>query len=174
MRICGNTRSGRGAFDLYAPRIPRGICRLNKTFLKKLADRACFLRSGVLFLAFIYSYYPFFLAISAKIVYNTVWVKYMITLFSCPIYRIFGIPCPTCGVTRAYILFFSGRFYEAFLMHPLFLLPLIFLFPKMRRKRIVISVIGIFLAVYIIRFLLLFPTTPPFNFNENSIIGGIL
>ena len=97
----------------------------------------------------------------------------MTTLFQCPIYHIFGIPCLTCGVTRAYILFFTGHFKEAFLMHPLFLLPLIFLFPNFRKKWIILSVIGIFLAVYIIRFRLLFPTVPPFNYNENSIFGGL-
>ncbi|MBQ6906812.1 MAG: DUF2752 domain-containing protein [Clostridia bacterium] len=97
----------------------------------------------------------------------------MLKLFSCPIYRIFGIPCLTCGVTRAYILFFSGHFKDAFLMHPLFLLPVIFLFRKFRRKWIVFTVIGIFLAVYIIRFVLLFPDIPPFNYNENCLIGGL-
>ena len=101
-------------------------------------------------------------------------VSDMLQIFSCPIYHIFGIPCPTCGITRAYILFFSGRFADAFAMHPLFLLPLIFLFRKMRRKWILFLVIGIFLAVYIIRFLLLFPAVPPFNYNGESLLGGIL
>ncbi|MCR4693601.1 MAG: DUF2752 domain-containing protein [Firmicutes bacterium] len=98
----------------------------------------------------------------------------MLKFFSCPIYHIFGIPCPACGITRAYLLFFRGRIWSAFLMHPLFLLPLIFLFPKMRRRWIVFSVMAIFLAVYIIRFLVLFPLIPPFNYNSDCLLGGIL
>ncbi|MBR4723316.1 MAG: DUF2752 domain-containing protein [Clostridia bacterium] len=98
----------------------------------------------------------------------------MLQLFSCPIYHIFGVPCPACGITRAYILLFSGRIYEAFLMHPLFLLPPIFLFRKMRRRWVLFSVIAVFLAVYIIRFALLFPTVAPFNYNSDCLLGGIL
>ena len=97
----------------------------------------------------------------------------MLRIFSCPIYRIFGIPCAACGITRAYRLFFTGHFKDAFLMHPLFLLPLVFLFKRFRRKWIVFSVMGIFLAVYIIRCLLLFPEVPPFNYNYNRFIGGL-
>lgn len=40
---------------------------------------------------------------------------------------LFGLPCPGCGLTRANLLFFTGNFYEAFLMHPLFLLADVFL-----------------------------------------------
>lgn len=98
----------------------------------------------------------------------------MFRFFLCPIYNIFGIPCFACGITRAYTLFFTGNFKDAFMMHPLFLLPLIFLLNRFRRKWIVVSVIGIFLAVYIIRFWLLFPTVPPFNYNYNSLLGGLL
>lgn len=39
----------------------------------------------------------------------------------CPIYRLTGIACPTCGVTRAWISFLHLRFREAFAYHPLFL-----------------------------------------------------
>lgn len=114
----------------------------------------------------------FFLAIKCEIMYN-IFGDVMLNFFSCPIYRIFGVPCAACGITRAYRLFFTGHFKEAFLMHPLFLLPLIFLFRKFRRKWIVFSVMGIFLAVYIIRFLLLFPDVPPFTYNSDCLIGGI-
>jgi len=95
-------------------------------------------------------------------------------LMVCPIYRIFGVPCLACGTTRAYKLFLTGHIKEAFLMHPLFLLPIIFLFPKFRKKRILLAVIGIYIAVYIVRFCILFPHTPPFNFNENSLLGELI
>ncbi len=93
----------------------------------------------------------------------------------CPIYNILGIPCPGCGGTRAYLYFFTGHFKEAFLMHPLFLLPLIFLYPKFRKNRkVILAVATTFIIVYIIRFIFLFPDTPPFNFNKNSLIGDLL
>lgn len=35
-------------------------------------------------------------------------------LYSCPIYNVFNIPCPTCGLTRAFILFAQFKFSEAY------------------------------------------------------------
>ncbi len=40
---------------------------------------------------------------------------------NCIIHILFGIDCPSCGLSRAYICFFQGRFSEAFSYHPLFL-----------------------------------------------------
>jgi hypothetical protein len=37
---------------------------------------------------------------------------------SCLIKQITGKPCPTCGLTRAVVLLFDGRFAEARTMHP--------------------------------------------------------
>lgn len=95
-------------------------------------------------------------------------------IFSCPVYEIIGIPCPACGITRAYRLFFSGHIREAFFMHPLFLLPIVFLFPKFRNKKTVIIVIAVFILVYILRFRILFPSIEPFEFNRDSAFGLFL
>ena len=38
----------------------------------------------------------------------------------CPIRALFGVPCPTCGVTRATRLALSGDLGGAWRMHPLF------------------------------------------------------
>lgn len=95
-------------------------------------------------------------------------------IFSCPVYETIGIPCPTCGITRAYKLFLTGHVADAFCMHPLFLLPLIFLFPKFRNRKTVIFVISIFVIVYIFRFNQLFPDAEPFNINYDSDIVKIL
>ena len=38
----------------------------------------------------------------------------------CPIRWITGIPCPGCGLSRAYLAFFRLVFREAFACHPLF------------------------------------------------------
>lgn len=37
----------------------------------------------------------------------------------CVIRNLTGMPCPTCGMTRAGLLLFSLRFHDAFFMHPL-------------------------------------------------------
>ena len=37
----------------------------------------------------------------------------------CPMKRFLGVPCPTCGTTRAVVLLVKGRFAEAFSMQPL-------------------------------------------------------
>lgn len=95
-------------------------------------------------------------------------------VFSCPIYRIFGIPCPTCGVTRAYRLFLGGHFREAFTMHPLFLLPAVLLFKPFQKKRVVVFVIILFLAVYAVRMITMFPGAEPMNYNYDSIIGRLM
>ena len=39
----------------------------------------------------------------------------------CPIYNIFGIPCPCCGLTRSWICFLKGNMIGAFSYHPLFI-----------------------------------------------------
>ncbi len=51
-------------------------------------------------------------------------------LFGCPFYRILGISCPGCGVTRAWLCFLHGDWSQAVSFH-LFFLPMplfIFLF----------------------------------------------
>lgn len=87
----------------------------------------------------------------------------------CPIYYLLGIPCPTCGMTRAYISFFHGNFSKAMQYHPLFLLAPVLLFVGIHEKahffsrippkyiRFVLCAGGtLFVLVYIIR-LLWFP-----------------
>lgn len=40
----------------------------------------------------------------------------------CPMRMLFGIPCPACGITRAFLLVLQGKFYEATVMHPLWIM----------------------------------------------------
>lgn len=82
----------------------------------------------------------------------------------CPFRWLTGIPCPACGITRAYLSFCSLDFRGAFLNHPLFwLLPvLVFIgihkdtnmlkFLNEKTTRIIlISGAILFIAVYFIR-----------------------
>ena len=39
----------------------------------------------------------------------------------CPVYRLTGIPCPGCGLTRAWRCFLMGEWQLAVRYHPLFL-----------------------------------------------------
>lgn len=48
--------------------------------------------------------------------------------YGCPIYEITGIPCPCCGVTRAWLAFLRGEIALAFRYHALFpVIPLLIL-----------------------------------------------
>lgn len=42
-------------------------------------------------------------------------------VFGCPLQRLFGITCPGCGMSRAWIAFFKLDFKSAFSFHPLFI-----------------------------------------------------
>lgn len=114
------------------------------------------------------------LDIKAIICFAALGLILLMNKFECPVYGIIGIPCPACGITRAYRLFFFGNIKEAFLMHPLFLLPAVFIFKPFQKKHFFAAVIVIFIVVYILRFRVLFPATEPFNYNYNSLIGEFL
>ena len=91
-----------------------------------------------------------------------------------------GFPCPSCGMTRAHIEVLKLNFKKAFHYHPLFMLPsIIFLVVMLRNKSkianyiynnnfITITVLIIFIAVYVVRFIMLFPNTEPFTYNYDS------
>lgn len=72
----------------------------------------------------------------------------------CPIRQSIGLPCPSCGMTRAWLSFVQGNFWDAFTFHPLFLLAPIFLFAIFRKKKkLTMGIAAIFIAVYLIRIL---------------------
>ncbi|WP_295155914.1 DUF2752 domain-containing protein [uncultured Brachyspira sp.] len=107
--------------------------------------------------------------------------KYYFTINQlCLIRNITGFPCPSCGMTRAYIEISKFNFRKAFYYHPLFIFPSIIFFVIIFKKKlkiaeyiynnnyIIISIILIFILVYIIRFILFFPNEEPFTYNYNS------
>lgn len=50
----------------------------------------------------------------------------LLFLYGCPFYNLLHIPCPCCGVTRAWVAFFHGDISGAFAYHALFpLIPLL-------------------------------------------------
>lgn len=77
-------------------------------------------------------------------------------IFGCPIYELFGITCPCCGVTRAWLAFVRGDLALAFQYHlffpviPVFLL-LFFIYNHIRftkRTAIFLYTMGITLFLY--------------------------
>lgn len=98
----------------------------------------------------------------------------------CIINYTFGIPCPGCGMTRAYIALLKLDIEQAFTMHPLFwTLPLIFTIYCIDRKKAlclkaIIVIAVLFILVYIYRMAIFFPHTEPMLFNKESILYRIL
>lgn len=105
-------------------------------------------------------------------------------IIKCPLYYVIGIPCPSCGMTRAYLSLLRGNILQAFSMHPLWwCLPFAVLIPivwKIKTGNVHILKIEIpvlfilFIGVYAIRMLTLFPNTPPMDFNTDCLIFSIL
>ena len=98
----------------------------------------------------------------------------------CVFRRFTGLPCPSCGMTRSYLALFSGDIKNAFFMHPLFwLVPIIAGLAiysynkKINFTKIYILIAVLFIVVYIIRMILYFPHTYPFDYEYSSIIGRI-
>lgn len=52
----------------------------------------------------------------------TVTILALGVMLGCPIYRFLGVPCPCCGVTRAWLSVFCGEIRAAFSYNPCFLL----------------------------------------------------
>jgi len=102
----------------------------------------------------------------------------------CLFKTITGLPCPGCGLTRAYLSLFRGNFTKAFEYHPLFLLPLVVLiiliYNKCRVNRffidekVAIYFLIAILTVYILRMIFLFPKYKPMDINYDGIIPRLL
>lgn len=107
----------------------------------------------------------------------------------CPFYNTTGVPCPSCGMTRAYISLFHLDIKGAFFYNPCFILvPFIFVpflipFIKIKGKNLNIKkstsnmyfcfLCLILIITWIIRLFLFFPNTEPMTYNFNSIIYKI-
>lgn len=93
----------------------------------------------------------------------------------CLIYNTTGIPCPSCGMTRAFLSVARLDFIKAFHDHPLFLLvPILFYSYLYGKQKLLISICLLFIIVWIIRMILYFPSVEPMNYNASSIFGIIL
>lgn len=120
---------------------------------------------------------------------HTIIIIMTLTIFltggRCLIKSTIGIPCPSCGLTRAWKAFLTFDLEKAFYYNPLFLfIPIVLLIfiyfkkPLFGSERFqyifIIIVCVIVLGVYVYRMYLYFPSVPPMDFNHNSILGSIL
>ena len=96
----------------------------------------------------------------------------------CLIRGLTGIPCPSCGMSRAIIAVINGDIINAFKFHALFLLPFILLvlivFKRRFFKQILISSVILIIIVYILRMIMFFPDIEPMKYNEKSILNQII
>ncbi len=94
----------------------------------------------------------------------------------CLFRRITGLPCLTCGMGRAWLCALRLDFVRAFFWHPLFwtvpLVALFLIFFGTRRwvLRGLTACLLLFVMVYALRMLLLFPHTPPMTFDPDGIL----
>ena len=101
---------------------------------------------------------------------------------ACYVRGIFGVPCPGCGLTRAWLSFFHGDFFHALRWHPLFwsvpILAAAFIFrskigPK-RAEAVFIVFLVLFAAVYAVRMIWLFPHISPMTLNHHAVLPRLI
>ena len=110
-------------------------------------------------------------------------IAWSVTGTSCTIRSITGLPCPGCGLTRALLLFLRGDLAGAWAMHPLFwlavpVLATVLTFMIRNPARLYsrpatyawISVAALFIIVYLIRMVLIFPNAEPLTWNIQAFI----
>lgn len=119
---------------------------------------------------------------------------------SCLIQGSIGVPCPTCGSVRSVICLLKGNLKQALYWHPLVFLSLFVLIggfsfsiaEEVRKQRafakreiyhpkyasktfwlIFLPVLLLYLIVFIVRLINLYPE-PPMNYNNFSVLGRII
>ena len=94
----------------------------------------------------------------------------------CPVYNFVGIPCPSCGMTRAWSFALRGRLGEAFTYHPMFWIVIFLPFLAVKNRRISIAaiiILAVFICVWAARMIFCFPYKDPMTFNRDALIFKI-
>ncbi len=93
--------------------------------------------------------------------------------YHCPFYSILGITCPGCGMSRSFISFLKGDFYQSFQYHPM-LVPtgffsLFCIFFKKDRMKVLILWSILMILTYLYRLIF-----GGISYNWHSVLGRIL
>lgn len=95
----------------------------------------------------------------------------------CLIRGVIGVPCPSCGMSRAITEIINGDIIKAFKFHPLFWLPFVVMFFLILKRKyfkfILIIAITLLMTVYILRMSFLFPNVEPMKYNEKAIFNQL-
>lgn len=156
-----------------------------KKYISNIKNKTVILISVFIILLSVFLLY---IVIHSRIIYENISfdIFNIHTISLCAFRNVTGLPCPGCGITRSYLSMFNGKIKEAFLYHPLFILPFaiaiiwmfknrILFFKKIyENKYLSIIILTIIVCVYIIRFILLFPNEEPFTYNYSSIFSKVL
>lgn len=123
---------------------------------------------------------PILLGLGAFLFLSTVFS----TNSSCYVKSTIGIPCPGCGMTRAYLALLDGDLKSAFFWHPLWWLVVVypmvhfgfiyFKKEKWTKFQLPLLVFILLISVYIWRMLLHFPNNPPMDYNHHSLIKQLI
>jgi hypothetical protein len=95
--------------------------------------------------------------------------------------RVYGMPCPGCGLTRAFVRFLEGDITGAFYYHPVFplaaLAGTVMLLRNLRPFSLIydsryfwLTLVIAFTGQWVIRMMLFFPDTPPMDLNREALM----
>lgn len=88
----------------------------------------------------------------------------------CLFQNIWGLPCPSCGMTRAYLSLFRGEMALAFHYHALFALVPLLLYGLIYSKRVFYGTVFIFFLYWLYRMYVFFPNMEPMIFEQKALL----
>lgn len=127
---------------------------------------------------------PLVMAALALLIIDLVWGKI------CPVRTMIGIPCPGCGLTRAFKLAMTGHFYQATIINPLWIAITVFVIlhlsiryfvadeKKAKKFKIILKILIIIVAIsaiayYIYRMIYWYPNREPMLYDNKNILKNL-
>lgn len=103
----------------------------------------------------------------------------------CPLVIMTGLPCPACGMTRAFLFLFTGQFARSWNVHPMAVFWLLFavyciaaryfLGKKAAGFQTIVTLLLLAtLALYVYRMVTIFPNRPPMSYTRNNMLAKLI